>query len=135
MEASIIVANLFVCLFVTSQQPSGPVAPKKKNEQIPLFLPLRPHWRPCSGEITIAHIEGIVVYSSAARDYIPAAVPSGAAQEAFYPAGTLGESLEAAKAKNCKTLSAGGRNSRPLPGRPAAAARISRLQLRKKKKN
>ena len=39
-----------------------------------------------------AYIEGIVVYSSAARDYILAAVPSesGAAQEARYPAGTLG---------------------------------------------
>ena len=48
-------------------------------------------WRPCSGEIAIAYIEGIVVYSSAARDYIPAAVPSGAAQEARYPAGTLGD--------------------------------------------
>ena len=35
--------------------------------------------------------EGIVVYSSAARDYILAAVPSGAAQEARYPAGTLGD--------------------------------------------
>ena len=33
------------------------------------------------------------VYSSAARDYIMilAAVPSGAAQEARYPAGTLGD--------------------------------------------
>ena len=39
----------------------------------------------------IAYIEGIVVYSSAARDYIPAAVSSGAAQEARYPAGTLGD--------------------------------------------
>ena len=37
------------------------------------------------------YIEGIVVYSSAARDYIPAAVPSDAAQEARYPAGTLGD--------------------------------------------
>ena len=43
-------------------------------------------------DIAIAYIEGIVVYSSAARDYILAAVPSesGAAQEARYPAGTLG---------------------------------------------
>ena len=32
------------------------------------------------------YIEGIAVYSSAARDYILAAVPSGAAQEARYPA-------------------------------------------------
>ena len=41
-------------------------------------------WRPCSGDIAMAYIEGIVVYSSesAARHYIPAAVPSGAAQEA-----------------------------------------------------
>ena len=38
------------------------------------------------------YIEGIVVHSSAARDYILAAVPSpGAAQEARYPAGTLGD--------------------------------------------
>ena len=35
--------------------------------------------------------EGIVVSSSAARDYILAAVPSGAAQESHYPAGTLGD--------------------------------------------
>ena len=44
----------------------------------------------CSSDL-IAYIEGIVVYSSAARDYILAAVPSGAAQEARYPAGTLGD--------------------------------------------
>ena len=44
-----------------------------------------------SCDIAIAYIEGIVVYSSAARDYILAAVPSGAAQEARYPAGTLGD--------------------------------------------
>ena len=37
----------------------------------------------------LLHHEGIVLYSSAARDYIPAAVPSGAAQEARRPAGTL----------------------------------------------
>ena len=39
-----------------------------------------------------AYIEGIVLYSSTTRDYIPAALPSGAAQEAAcYPvAGTLG---------------------------------------------
>ena len=54
-------------------------------------------WRPpcsLSGDIAIAHIEGIVVNFSAARNYIPAAVPSGAAahwQEARYPAGTLGD--------------------------------------------
>ena len=35
----------------------------------------------CHGDIAIVHIEGIFVYSSAARDYILAAVPSGAAQE------------------------------------------------------
>ena len=40
-------------------------------------------WRPCSGEIAIAYIEGIVVYSTAAQGYIPAAVPSGG------PGGTL----------------------------------------------
>ena len=33
-----------------------------------------------SGDVAIAYIEGIVVYSSAARDYILTAVPSGAAQ-------------------------------------------------------
>ena len=43
------------------------------------------------GCIAIAYIEGIVVYSSAARDYILAAVPTGAAQEARNPAGTLGD--------------------------------------------
>ena len=41
--------------------------------------------------IAAAYIESIVIYSSAARDYILAAVPSGAAQEARYPAGTLGD--------------------------------------------
>ena len=40
-------------------------------------------WRPCSEDIAIAYIEGIVFSSSAAREYIPA-VPSGAAQEARY---------------------------------------------------
>ena len=56
MEASIIVANLFVCLFVTSQKPPGPVAPKKK-ETNPLFLPAatNPLVPPAaSGEIAIA---------------------------------------------------------------------------------
>ena len=47
--------------------------------------------------MTIAYIEVVVVYSSATQDYIPAAVPSGAAQEAVpsgeaqearYPAGS-----------------------------------------------
>ena len=64
-------------------------------------------WRPCTErDIAIAYIEGIVVYSSAARDYIPAAVPSGAAQEARYP------------------LAAGDIPSQPGPGRagPAAAS-------------
>ena len=62
----------------------------EKNEQIPLFLPLlRGCHAAAQGDIAIAYIEGIVVYSSAARDYIPATVPSGAAQEASYPAGTL----------------------------------------------
>ena len=42
-------------------------------------------------DITIAYIEGIVVYSLAVRDYIPVAVPRGAAQEARYPVGTLGD--------------------------------------------
>ena len=39
-------------------------------------------WRLCSasGDIAIAHIEEIVVYSSASRDYVPAAVLSGAAR-------------------------------------------------------
>ena len=50
-----------------------------------------PQSRSCSRAIAIAYIEGIVVYSSAARDYIQAVVPSGAAQEAHYPAGTLGD--------------------------------------------
>ena len=43
------------------------------------------------GDIAIAYIEGIIVYSSAALDYILAAVPWGAAQEACYPTGTLGD--------------------------------------------
>ena len=34
--------------------------------------------------IAIAYIESILIYSSATRDYIPAAVLSGAAQEARY---------------------------------------------------
>ena len=75
-------------------------------------------WRPCSGEIVIAYIEGIVVYSSAARDYIPAAVPSGADQEARYPAGTLGDiqavtaSLSAAAATETRLPEAGPRDRR-----------------------
>ena len=44
-------------------------------------------------DATFQMIEGIVAYSSAARDYIRAAVPSGAAQEALYPAGTLGDHI------------------------------------------
>ena len=63
---------------------------RKKKSTNPLVLPAAA-WRPCSGDIAIAYIEGIVVYSSAALDYILAAVPSGAAQEARYPAGTLGD--------------------------------------------
>jgi hypothetical protein len=58
---------------------------------------------PCSTRCCIAalqlvfshllHYEGILLYSqaSAALDYIPAAVPSGAVQEARCPAGTLGD--------------------------------------------
>ena len=56
------------------------------------LVPPAAAWRPCSGEIAIAYIEGIVVYSSVARrDYILAAVPSGAAQAVRCPAGTLGD--------------------------------------------
>ena len=61
-------------------------------------------WLSRDSDIAIAYIEGIVVYSSAARDYIPAAVPSGAAQEARFPADTLGDSQEANEKKKlaCK---------------------------------
>ena len=50
--------------------------------------------RACCGDIAIADIEGIVVYSSAAWEYIswrPCPRPPGAAQEARYPADTLGD--------------------------------------------
>ena len=51
----------------------------------------------------IAYIEGIVVYSSAARKYhdilaaaaADGALGRGAAQEAYYPAGTLGDDIQA----------------------------------------
>ena len=46
-------------------------------------------WSPAS--LSSLPSQGKTVYSSAARDYILAAVPSGAAQEARYPAGTLGD--------------------------------------------
>ena len=64
---------------------------EREKEQILLFLPLPLVPLACSGDIAIAYIEGIVIYSSAARDYKPAAVPLDAAQEARYPAGTLGD--------------------------------------------
>ena len=57
------------------------------------LVPPATAWRPCSWEIAIAYIKGIVVYSSAARDYIPAALPSGANREARYPAGTVTRTL------------------------------------------
>ena len=66
-------------------------AERERKEQILLFLPLPLVPLACSGDIAIAYIEGIVIYSSAARDYKPAAVPLDAAQEARYPAGTLGD--------------------------------------------
>ena len=70
----------------------------RKSEQIPFFLSLRRPWRPghhdAAGthDTAIAYSEGIGFFLGRwPGDYIPAAVPSGAAQEARYPAGTLGD--------------------------------------------
>ena len=59
----------------------------KKNAKVVLPAAAR---QPCSGDITIAYIEGILVYFSPIGLY-PVAVPSGAAQEVHYPAGTRGD--------------------------------------------
>ena len=52
-----------------------------------------------------SHGEGIVDSFSNARDYIPAAVPSGAAQEARCPAGTQGDiQIVALGVSKCREL-------------------------------
>ena len=66
----------------------------------------------------MAYIEGIVVYSSAARDYILAAVPSGAAQEARYPAVTLGD-IQAVTVRVRLSPTGEIRARAPTPGLPA----------------
>ena len=66
-------------------EPDGICSWELKNEN-PAVLPAAV-WRQWSGDIAIAYI----VYSSAARDHIPAAVSSGAAQEARCPESTVGD--------------------------------------------
>ena len=68
---------------------NGPISAARwgRSPRAPVWLPPGRGKKKgiCSFLLLPFSLEGIVVYSSTARDYIPAAVPSGAAQEARYP--------------------------------------------------